>query len=436
MLENFSKTKKVHFIGIGGIGISAIARMLHLEGKTVTGSDRDHSEVTHELEKLGIKVTVGQRAENIDPKIDLVIYTIAIPDNNPELMKARELGIETITYPQALGIISKEKYTIAVSGAHGKTTTTAMLAKVLMDAKLDPTVVVGSFLKDTQSNFVAGKGKYLIAEACEYKRSFLNLTPKILVITNIDDDHLDYYKDIEDIKSAFIELVQKIPKDGYLICDLEQPHIADVARKAKCEVVDYELFGNMNLPLKVPGDHNLSNAAAVLAVADILNIPRKQTEKSLKEFSGTWRRFEFKGTTKTGALIYDDYGHHPTEVKATLKGARAMFPGKRITVVFQPHLYSRTKQHLEAFAQSFHDVDNVILAPIYAAREAPDPSISSDMLALEIVRNGGIANAFNDLNGVENQARKELSGNKDVLITMGAGDIYKVGEKLVEQKPV
>jgi UDP-N-acetylmuramate--alanine ligase len=434
MISDFSKLKKVHFIGIGGIGISAIARMLHLEGKKVTGSDRDQSEVTHELEKLGIKITIGQDARNIATKTDLVIYTVAIPADNPELVKAHELGIECITYPQALGIISAQKYTIAVSGAHGKTTTTAMLAKVLMDAKFDPTVVVGSFLKDAKSNFVAGKGEYLVAEACEYKRSFLNLSPKILIITNIDDDHLDYYKDMDDIKSAFIEMVRKIPADGYLVCDREQPHIEDVAKNAKCTVVDYELFSNMNLELKIPGDHNLANAAAVLAVADILDIPRKQAEKSLVDFSGTWRRFEFKGTAKNGALIYDDYGHHPTEVKATLKGARQMFPGKRITVIFQPHLFSRTKQHLHEFAKAFGDVDNVILAPIYPAREAFDPSISSDMVALEIVKQGGIANAFTDLNAVELQAQKELSSERDVLITMGAGDIYKVGEKLVAER--
>lgn len=440
MTTDLKKPKKVHFIGIGGIGISAIARMMHLEGKMVTGSDRDPSEVTHELEKLGIKVAIGQQAENIQKGTELVIYTVAIPDDNPELQKARELGITTITYPQALGAISEQKYTIAVSGAHGKTTTTAMLAKVLIDAELDPTVVVGSFLKpsgevlnSSGTNFIAGKSKYLIAEACEYKRSFLNLSPKILVITNIDDDHLDYYKDIEDIKSAFIEMIQKIPEDGFLVCDRELPHIAEVAKKAKCTVVDYELFGNQNLNLKVPGDHNLANAAAVLAVVDVLGISRKKAEKSLEAFSGTWRRFELKGKTKTGALIYDDYGHHPTEIKATLRGARSMFPNKRITVVFQPHLYSRTKQHLHEFAESFHDVDSVIVAPIYPAREPFDPSISSDMLALEIVKAGGMAISFPDLNNVEVHLKKELSSEKEVLITMGAGDIYKVGEKLISK---
>ena len=431
MKLNFSQCKKVHFIGIGGIGISAIARMMMLEGKKVSGSDRDESNITHELAKLGATISIGQSAENVDEETDLVIYTVAIAEDNPELAQAKELGIQTVTYPQALGALSEEKYTIAVSGAHGKTTTTAMIAKVLIDAKFDPTVVVGSLLKDYQSNFVAGKSKYLVAEACEYKRSFLNLSPKILVITNIDDDHLDYYKDIEDIKSAFIEMVKKIPQDGFLICDREQKHIEDVAKTAKCTVIDYELFANQNLELKVRGDHNLSNAAAVLAVADVLQIPRKKAEKSLEAFNGTWRRFEYKGITKTGAAVYDDYGHHPTEVVATLRGAREMFSDKRIIVLFQPHLFSRTKEHFKEFAQAFHDVDHVILAPIYPAREAFDASISSDMLALEILKNGGMAIAFQSVEEILLHLKKELSSDKDVLITMGAGDVYKIGEKLI-----
>jgi UDP-N-acetylmuramate--alanine ligase len=360
-VTDFSKIKKVHFIGIGGSGISALARMMSLEGKKVTGSDRDASEVTHSLDEQGIPVTIGQKAENIPKDTDLVIYTVAIPDTNPELAKAKELGIECITYPQALGIISKDKFTIAVSGTHGKTTTTAMIAKMLIDAHMDPTVIVGSFLKDQKSNFIAGKSNYLVVEACEYKRSFLNLHPNILVITNIDDDHLDYYKDIEDIKSAFMDIVRQTDPAGSLVCDLELPYIEDVAKKAKCTVVDYELFSDTNLALKVPGDHNLSNAAAVLAVADILKIPRAKAKKSLEGFSGTWRRFEDKGMTKKGVRVFDDYGHHPTEVKATLKGARDMFPDKKITVIFQPHLYSRTKQHLEEFADSFSNADQVIM---------------------------------------------------------------------------
>jgi UDP-N-acetylmuramate--alanine ligase len=428
MSIDFSKVKNVHFIGIGGIGISAIARMLHLEGKKVTGSDRSASEVTHELEKIGINVMIGQKAENVKPKTDLVIYTIAIPQDNPELVKTKALKIPHISYPEALGIISKGKYTIAIAGTHGKTTTTAMIAKLLIDTGMDPTVIVGSFLKDQKSNFIAGKSKYLVVEACEYKRSFLNLTPKILVITNIDNDHLDYYKDMEDIKSAFIELVEKIPENGFLVCNCEQPHIADIIKKAKCTVVDYELFWDVNLKLKIPGEHNLSNAAAALAVADSLGLSRKDSESSLKKFSGTWRRFDYKGKTTGGALVYDDYGHHPTEIRATLKGAREMFPSKRIVVAFQPHLYSRTKQHFKEFGESFQDADEVILAPIYGAREKEDSEVSSALLATEIAHHGHPASALTNLDSIAQ--RLEASHDDDVVITMGAGDIYTVAEKI------
>ncbi len=431
MTLDFSDYKKVHFIGIGGIGVSAIARMMMLEGKKVTGSDRGKSEITDGLKALGAVVYIGQKAENIDQDTDLVIYSIAITDDNPELVRAKELGIAAITYPQALGIISEQKYTIAVSGAHGKTTTTAMIAKVLIDAGLDPTVVVGSLLKDHHSNFIAGKSEYLVAEACEYRRSFLNLSPKILVITNIDDDHLDYYKDIEDIKSAFVEMIKKIPRDGFLVCDKEQSHIADVVKEANCTVVDYEVFCDQNLELKVPGEHNISNAGAVLAVADILGIKRKSAEDSLKAFSGTWRRFEYKGTTKFGAVVYDDYGHHPTEVSATIRAARMLFPDKRLTVVFQPHLYSRTKQHLEAFGRSFADADNVIIAPIYAAREPNDPSVSSQSVVREIIKNGGMAIDLPDFRSIKDHLEKELTSDKDVLLVMGAGNINELAESLI-----
>lgn len=441
-LEQF---KKVHFIGIGGIGISAIARMLHLEGKRVTGSDRAKSEVTKELEKLNIPVAIPQKAENIPRDADLVIYTVAIPDDNPELVKAKALGIQCLTYPEALGEISKDKYTIAVSGTHGKTTTTAMIAKILMDAGLDPTVIVGSFLKNhdgTRTNFIAGKsrparlnessrsGGYLVVEACEYKRSFLNLSPSILVITNIDDDHLDYYKDIDDITSAFNELAEKIPKNGFLVCDLELPHVEDAIKNVTCSVIDYELFGDQNLKLKVPGEHNLANAAAALAVADLLGIKRKSAEKSLEHFAGTWRRFEYKGTTKKGAVVYDDYGHHPTEVKATLRGARELFRNKKIIVVFQPHLYSRTKQHLHEFGKAFVDADVVVVAPIYPAREPFDPTISAGMVKDEIIKNKGNAEAPSSFEEITKYLQKEAGGD-DVIIIMGAGDVDTILEKLI-----
>jgi UDP-N-acetylmuramate--alanine ligase len=431
MTTFFNTYKNVHFIGVGGIGISAIARMFLLEGKKVSGSDRDASHITHELEKLGAVFNTGHAAENIPADTDLVIYTIAVPADNPELVEAKKRGLKTMTYPEALGQISKEKYTIAISGAHGKTTTTAMIAKVLVDAQLDPTVVVGSFLKDFKSNFIAGTGKYLVAEACEYRRSFLNLSPKILIITNIDDDHLDYYKDIEDIKSAFREMVAKVPEDGFIICDLEQAHISDVVKDAVGTVIDYEVFANMNLELQQPGEHNLLNAAAAFTVADILDIPRAQAEVSLRNFSGTWRRFEFRGVSKTGMKIYDDYGHHPTEIKATLQGARMKFPDEKIIVVFQPHLYSRTKQHLSEFAHAFSNADEVIIAPIYPAREPFDPSISSKMIADIMNQEGKRAMAPENLDAIIELIAHIPDPEKTVLFVMGAGDIYYIIDRLL-----
>ncbi|TSC89025.1 MAG: UDP-N-acetylmuramate--alanine ligase, partial [Parcubacteria group bacterium Gr01-1014_2] len=239
MMNEFNNVKSVHFIGIGGIGISSIARMMLLEKKEVNGSDTNESEITKELENLGAKIKIGHKKENLDSETELVIYTIAVPENNPELVKAKKLKIKILTYPEALGLISKKFYTIAISGTHGKTTTTAMTAKIFMDAGLKPTAIVGSLLKDERSNFVAGSGKFFIVEACEYKRSFLNLEPKILAITNIDNDHLDYYKNLKDIQKAFAELAGKIPKDGFLICNPNDQKIKPVLKSAKCRIIDY-----------------------------------------------------------------------------------------------------------------------------------------------------------------------------------------------------
>lgn len=434
MSLNLSKIKKVHFIGIGGIGISAIARMMMLEGKEVSGSDRGASLVTDELAKLGAKIFLEQKAENITNNIDLIIYTIAIPADNLELIRAKELGIPMLTYPQALGLVSAKKYTIAVAGTHGKTTTTAMLAKIFIDAGLDPTVIVGSLLIDQQSNFIAGQGKYFITEACEYQRSFLNLSPQAVIITNIDNDHLDYYKDLADIQSAFASLVEKIPAEGYLICDKNDPALAPVLAMAKCQILDYpsELGGSTSkLGLKQPGEHIKKDALASLAMARAQGIGEEKILKSLAEFSGTWRRFEFKGTMKNGALVYDDYAHHPTEIKATLQGAREQVGHKKIIVAFQPHLYSRTKLLLEDFASSFTDADLVIIPDIYAAREIDDGTISSRDLVVKLKAKGREAIYMPDFADIE-KLITDQSAAGDLIITMGAGDIFKVGEGLLK----
>lgn len=427
---SLAEFNRVHFVGIGGIGVSAIARMMLLEGKIVSGSDVSGSAIIDELRKLGAKIFLGHNAKNLADDVDLIVYTPAVNEENSELKKGKKLGIPCLSYPEMLGVVSKNKYTIAIAGTHGKTTTTAMIGRILIDAKKDPTIIVGSLMNGSHSNFSAGKSDYFVVEACEYKRSFLNLNPSILVITNIDTDHLDYYKDIADIERAFSELVSKVGKAGYVVCDPYGSHIREAIEDAECGIVDYTEFIDEKLKLKVPGKHNISNAAAALAVSHILEIDRKSSEKSLRDFSGTWRRFEYKGKTEKDSLVYDDYGHHPTEIAATLSGARELYPKSKIIVVFQPHLYSRTKNHLVEFGRSFKDADLVIVAPIYAAREKDDPSINSQMLTEEIKKNNKQALYFKTFSEIENHII--ANGDKDsIIITMGAGDIFKIGENMV-----
>ena len=428
---DLSKIKQAHFTGIGGIGVSAIARMMLLEKKMVSGSDVSDSAIIDELRKLGAKIFLGHKVENVADDVDLTVYTPAVASDNPEIKKTAELGIPALSYPEILGLISKNKYTIAVSGAHGKTTTTAMIAKILIDAKKDPTVIVGSLLKDQKSNFLAGKSDYFVVEACEYKKSFLNLNPKIIVITNIDNDHLDYYGSLENIKKAFGEFVAKLDGGGFLVCDPNDENLKEVAKKTKAKIVDYTKI-KTGFNLKIPGGHNIKNAQSAMVVAKILNISEKEAANSLNNFSGTWRRFEFKGETKNGVLIYDDYGHHPTEIKATLKSAREFFGDKKIFCVFQPHLYSRTKLLLEDFGKSFSDADEIILADIYAAREPKDESINSEMLAKDILKNGGKAMFLSSFEKIADFLA-ENAKEDNVVITMGAGDIFKIGENLLKK---
>jgi len=425
---NIFNKNNYHFIGIGGIGISAIAKMLKMQGKKVSGSDSAESEITEDLRKLGIDIKIGQRTENIPEETEVVVYTIAIPSDNPEFQGAKkreqeaksttertsgakrgqESGVADfalLSYPQALGELSKNMFTIAVSGTHGKTTTTAMIAHILQKAGLDPTVIVGSKMlgKEKNSNFHAGKGKYLVVEACEYKRSFLNLSPKILVITNIEPDHLDYYKDLEDIKSAFRELKNKVPKDGFVITKSEYEKI----------IKDFALL--------LPGEHNIWNAQAAIKATEMLGIPQEKAKEFLKDFRGTWRRLEHKGE-KDGAIFYDDYAHHPTEITASLSALRKKHPDRKLVAVFEPHQQSRTKLLFEDFVKSLSLADQVFIAPIYAARETPDPSISNKILADAV-------NKFvpaEPVENAENMGKKfQIISKPLCLILMGAGDIYK-----------
>lgn len=422
---NLNQIKKIHFVGIGGVGISAIARLMHTSGKIVTGSDVSMSHITDRLSALGIEIFIGQDEKNIKTDVDLVIHTIAIPDNNPELTQARLYKIETRTYPQMLALISRNMLTVAISGTHGKTTTTAMLADICTNSLLDPTVIVGSLMKDSKSNLIVGQSNYFLVEACEYRRSFLNLYPTILAITNIDMDHLDYYKNLTDIQSAFRELALRVPKTGAIICNPNDPNLAPILKDLSCIVIDYTLYINTHRTLKIPGLHNHQNAAVAHAIAHFLTIDDRTIEKSLTQFNGTWRRFDFHGKTKNGALLYDDYAHHPTEIRATLQGLKEMYPHMRRVVFFQPHLFSRTKSLLKEFSKSFSAANETYILPIYASREEFDPTITSEMLVDSISDN----TAFFIKNFDDARAKIQEFDENTVIITMGAGNIYNILKK-------
>ena len=433
---DLKQIKKVFFIGIGGIGISAIARMMFLDGKEVSGSDMSGSNITEELETLGIKITIGQSFELIPDDVDLIVYTIAIPHYDPKLFKQiTDMGIIYKSYPEMLGIVTANKYTIAVSGTHGKTTTTAMIAKVLIDAEKDPSVIVGSLLKDYKSNLIVGQSEFFVVEACEYERSFLNVKPKILVITNVEADHLDYYKDLADIQRAFGEMVAQT--ENFVVYnskDINTHVLVSEYEKAsgKVQVVDYSKYLDQVPELAVPGAHNRLDAAAAYAVAEILGIQEGITQKSLAEFGGTWRRLEKKGVTAEGTVVYDDYAHHPTEVRASLQALREIYPKgeKNIVVIFQPHLYSRTKALFADFVTCFKEADRVLLLPIYFAREDKDESVSSEKLAEAMSKNGVQVQAFADFESAEQAVLAFNLGSNDVFVTMGAGEANKVSEKV------
>ncbi len=433
MLLDLSSIHKVHFIGIGGIGVSTVARLFLSQGKKVSGSDCNvDSPVVKELKKLGAKIYHGHQASQVPTDADLVVHTTAIGSKNPEWTEAKRRGIPTLAYPEMLGQLTAGKYTIAVAGTHGKTTTTAMLADILIAGKLDPTVIVGSLLKPKNkntplTNLIIGRSLFFIVEACEYKRAFLNLTPTILVITNIDNDHLDYYRDLADIQNAFAELAGKIVSTGALICDVNDPRLAPVIQAVRCRVLDYRQFDKVanKLSLQVIGAYNRLNAAAALAVAKVLRISPSTSLGALNKFEGTWRRLEYLGRTCQGALIYDDYGHHPTAIRATLAAIRRELAPQRLIVVFQPHLYSRTKLLFKEFAESFGDADEVLILPIYAAREPVDKTISSRRLASAIPQAIYVPNI-----AAAAKRLAQTTGPEDLILTLGAGDVFVLGEKL------
>ncbi len=458
---DFKKPVHVYFIGIGGISMSGLAQILIQEGFKISGSDSKESAMTKALEEKDIKIHYGQKAENItsSDKIDVVVYTAAVHPDNPEFMAANEAGIPMLTRAELLGQIMKEyDVPVAISGTHGKTTTTSMLSKILLEAGTDPTLSIGGVFKDIGGNIRVGKSEYFVTEACEYTNSFLSFFPKISVITNIDADHLDFFKDLDDIRHSFRKFAQLLPSDGTLVISGDINNLSEITDGLECGIItygsketfdyyptgiEYDAQGNPSftahtpsgkelfVKLSVPGIHNVYNALAAIAVAHILNIEETHILSALSAFGGTSRRFEHKGEIG-GVTIIDDYAHHPTEIRATLTAAQN-YPHKKIWCVFQPHTYTRTKALLDEFASALSLADHVVLADIYAAREKDNLGISSRTLRDRIVSLGHECHYFPTQENF-NEIEKFLLQNctkGDLLITMGAGDVVKIGDELL-----
>ncbi|MBR3933385.1 MAG: UDP-N-acetylmuramate--L-alanine ligase [Clostridia bacterium] len=446
-LQDLSKINYVHFIGIGGISMSAIAKVMLHRGIKVSGSDFSGGASCEELKKLGADVVIGHSADNIKNP-DLVVYTAAISKDNPELMRARELGIETIARAEMLGRIMKDyKKAISIAGTHGKTTTTSMMSYVLMKAFLDPTIMVGGELDIINGNFRIGNSEYFLTESCEYCRSFLQFFPTVAIILNVEEDHLDYYKDLDDIKSAFRDFVDLLPSDGILVTCAEDSDALDCVKNAKCAPITYGFdkgdyraknitFDDFGYPtfdvykddeklttltLNVVGRHNVLNATSVLAASLAMGIDLKYIKEGLESYHGTKRRFEKKGYCN-GALIVDDYAHHPTEILAAFDSVKKI---KHNTVwcIFQPHTYTRTKALFDDFVKVLSRVDRVILTDIYAAREKDTGLVSSKDLAEKIPDSKYIAD-FNDIA----EYIKKVACKGDIIITMGAGNVVNIGD--------
>ena len=422
-------------VGIGGIGMSALAQLYVHQGCVVSGSDRADSPVIALLREKGVAVVLDQARARVPETCDRLVYSDAVPQDNRERTEARARGIRECSYFVALGEATAAGTSIVISGTHGKTTATAMLAKVLVDAGKDPTVVCGSIMSEFGSNFRAGRPDLFVVEGCEYMRHFLHLHPSIAVVTNIELDHTDYYKDLADMQDAFGAFIARVPQGGAVVANTESEAVKQVLHRADAKVVPYQ--ETTTPPLTVPGTFNGENARAAKAAAFALDpdLDEAMIDASLAAFTGTWRRFEYKGKTAEGATVYDDYAHHPTAVEATIRAAREAFPEKRLVLAFHPHLYSRTRDLMDELAHALSRADEVLLAPIYAARERPIEGVTSEVLAQKIAAHGTPAHTFDSLGELESFARSDdcRLTTDALLITMGAGDIYTVADALVAQ---
>ena len=452
----FSSPSHMHFIGIGGISMSGLAEVLLNSGFRVSGSDAKASQLTDRLASLGAQIMIGQRAENILPDTDCVVYTAAIHPDNPELRAAAEQNIPLLTRAELLGQLMRNyKTSVAVAGTHGKTTTTSMCTHILLEADLDPTVSVGGILPSIGGNIRVGGSETFVTEACEYTNSFLSFFPTIELILNIDADHLDFFKDLDDIIASFRRFAELLGEEGTLIISADTAGFDTVTKDLPAEIITFSMEGNADytaadlstddrgcysftclekgsaigsFTLKVPGIHNVANALAAIALGRKLGLDADVIRRGLLSFAGTDRRFEYKGSV-CGASVFDDYAHHPTEITATLRAAQGM-PHKKLWVAFQPHTYSRTKALLPEFADALTLADHVIVAEIYAARETDTLGISSADLMQEIRSKGTEAETFATFDEIEAYLKSHLEEG-DMLITMGAGNIVEVGEHML-----
>lgn len=461
---NFSNPIKVHFIGIGGISMSGLAELLHTIGFTVAGSDAKKSKITEHLESLGIQVFYGQRAANITDDLDLVVYTTAVKDSNPEYQAVISAGIPIIDRAELLGqVMLNYSDAIAISGTHGKTTTTSMLSLILLEAGLDPTISVGGILDNIGGNIRIGKSEHFITEACEYTNSFLKFNPTKSVILNVEAEHLDFFKDLDDIRSSFRQFADRLPSNGMLVINGDIENVSYFTKDLPCSFMTYSINESVNpipgaaahytaanieynklghghydllengeflthIELNVIGVHNVSNSLPAIALARSLDLSLEVIQRALSAFTGTERRFQYKGEIG-GVTIIDDYAHHPTEVVATLTAAKN-YPHKTTWCVFQPHTYTRTKAFLKEFAKALSLADKIVLADIYAAREVNPGDISSKDLQAELIKIGKDAYYLQSFDEIENFLLQNCN-NGDLLITMGAGDVVTIGEALL-----
>lgn len=455
---DFAKMNKIHFIGIGGISMSALARLVMAKGISVSGSDRQASDITRQLEEAGACITYEQTGKNITEGIDLVVYTAAISKDNDELKTALEKNIPVMVRADFLGLMMKEyKTAVCVAGTHGKTTTTSMLAHILMEGEKDPTVLVGGILDSIGGNLRIGHSENFVTEACEYTNSFLSFFPTIAVVLNVSEDHLDFFKDINDIRHSFREFLKLVPDHGLVILNEDIPEPEYFTEGLDCKVItignaggksnisagnittddkarcSYDLIINGekkgHISLRVTGEHNVYNSLAAIGAALELGVSVEAAAAGLKSYGGTERRFEYKGEFN-GVTVIDDYAHHPDEIKATLDTA-ANYPHRDIWVVFQPHTYSRTKAFLKEFGESLSKADHVILAEIYAAREKDTLGISSRDVAECVARYGTDVHYISTFGEIENFLKNNCTQG-DLLITMGAGDIVNIGNDLLK----